>query len=673
MSSLSVLHSFKDIFAKHWFVVPEYQRGYAWDVSQWNALWQDLVHVGSLSGVPHFTGSLFLRPLDDVGQRMEVVDGQQRLVTCMLLSRLLAVRAQQPQPDCRLSFVGNDEFQDYFDFHVRGRSDLAPRLSREPSAYALRLKRACQFLGDKVDRLDPAEALCLLNTLLSQFRLFVLPVPGGFDVHVAFETLNNRGRKLSQMELLKNRLIYLTTVLPAAQAPSDPQQSALEALRDQIHQAWKGIYRSLGRSERTQDDDDALLDAHATAYFGRKREADWLSNTLLNEVFTPTNAKLSAAAIAAYVQSLETAAAWWSHIHDPRDMPAVQRQWLGRLDRSGMGYFKPMLLAACMQLAAQSEQPVVLRPAEHAAVMEPLVPLLREVERFVVVVYRLLGNSANLGGAYMHGCAHWLLSGCVAKPFPYAPQVASDVAGAIDIVVSYVKAWVDNREEADGTFSDGRFSFVGVFSCEKALNVVAQRFRQKNGYYNWDFTKLVLWEYEEAFRLGGLQPQKLQFDWDDLLFSKTVEHIYPQTPTDVPYWQQHMAIDGRNRRLPHAVQNALGNLLLLARGQNSSVSNHGYDEKRETFKNNSYSATEVAGNFDHWDALSVALRGVAMLRFVERRWGIALTATPDKLSSYGPLLFGEKWEDVASGAAGRKVQLGRYVDVVSKLGVPHIS
>jgi hypothetical protein len=670
MSSPSVLHSFKDIFAKHRFVVPEYQRGYAWDVSQWNALWQDLVHVGSLSGVPHFTGSLFLRPLDDVGQRMEVVDGQQRLVTCMLLSRLLAVRAQQPQPECRLSFTGNEELQDYFDFHALGRGDLAARLSREPSAYALRLQRAHQHLGERVAQLEPTQAQRLLNVLLSQFRLFVLPVPSGFDVHVAFETLNNRGRKLSQMELLKNRLIYLTTVLPAAQVPGE---STLEALRDQIHRAWKGIYKSLGRSERTQDDDDALLDAHATAYFGRKREADWLSNTLLNEEFTPTNANLSPAAIGAYVQSLETAAAWWSHIHDPRDMPSVQRQWLVRLDRSGMGYFKPMLLAACMRLAAQSEQPVVLKPTEHAAVMEPLVPLLREVERFVVVVYRLLGNSANLGGAYMHGCAHWLLRGCVAKPFPYATQVASDVAGAIGISAAYVKAWVDNREEADGTFSDARFSFAGVFSTEKALNVVAQRFRQKNGYYNWDFTKLVLWEYEEAFRLGGSQPQKLQFGWDDLSFSKTVEHIYPQTPTEVLYWQQHMAIDGRNRRLPHAVQNSLGNLLLLARGQNSSVSNHGYDEKRETFKNNSYSATEVAGNFDHWDALSIALRGVVMLKFVERRWGIALTATPDKLPSYGPLLFGEKWEDVASGEAGRKVQLGRYVDVVSKLGVPHIS
>lgn len=34
-----------------------------------------------------------------------------------------------------------------------------------------------------------------------------------FDVFVAFETMNNRGKKLSNLELLKNRLIYLTTYM----------------------------------------------------------------------------------------------------------------------------------------------------------------------------------------------------------------------------------------------------------------------------------------------------------------------------------------------------------------------------------------------------------------------------------------------------------------------------
>lgn len=33
-----------------------------------------------------------------------------------------------------------------------------------------------------------------------------------YDVFVAFETMNNRGKKLTNLELLKNRLIYLTTL-----------------------------------------------------------------------------------------------------------------------------------------------------------------------------------------------------------------------------------------------------------------------------------------------------------------------------------------------------------------------------------------------------------------------------------------------------------------------------
>lgn len=33
-----------------------------------------------------------------------------------------------------------------------------------------------------------------------------------YDVFVAFETMNNRGKRLTNLELLKNRLIYLTTL-----------------------------------------------------------------------------------------------------------------------------------------------------------------------------------------------------------------------------------------------------------------------------------------------------------------------------------------------------------------------------------------------------------------------------------------------------------------------------
>ena len=681
LSTSDPLFSLGTILGAFQFEVPEYQRGYAWGPDEWAALWQDLTQVAQRGAAQHFTGNLFLRHLGDGPDgpgcpRAEVVDGQQRLVTTMVLSHVLALRAGRPTPVHRLEFVANEELQTHFLFHALGRAELAPRLSREPSSYALRLQRAREFFDQRVQQLDAAQAGDWADVLAQRFKLFVLAVSPAFDVHVAFETLNNRGRRLSHMELLKNRLIYLTTVLPpdAGAQAGVAQAGAVQAdaLRTSIHQAWKGIYRALGRSEAMQDGDDEFLLAHATCHFRRKREADWLQNTLFNQEFTLTNPSLTLARIAHYVQSLETAAAWWSHIHAPKDLPGAHQQWLARVARAGWGHFKPLALAAYLR-AASADARVVIQPTAHAAALAPVLALLAQVERFTVVVYRLLGNQGSLGRADMHWAAHVLADASRGAEFTTEWGVVVDsTPAALALVTDFVRAWLDNQERDDGSFSDPRFAFAGVFDPAGALNAVDDRFRRHQGYYHWAFTRLVLFEYEEAFRKDGSTPQKLA--WEQVSFDETVEHICPQNTQGKgrDYWAQHMALDGRSNRsgkLALALQNALGNLLLLSRGQNASASDHGYPHKRDAiYQNNTHSANELVHHFKDWDAQAMAIRSVAMLRFVERRWQIALTATPNDLTSYLPLCFGPAHTHVAEGKAGRKVSMNRLVSRVGALG-----
>lgn len=683
LSPSDPLFSLGSILEAFQFEVPEYQRGYAWGPDEWAALWQDLAQVAQRGAAQHFTGNLFLRHVGDGpgGPRAEVVDGQQRLVTTMMLSHVLALRAGRPTPVHRLVFVANEELQTHFLFHALGHAELAPRLSREPSSYALRLQKAREFFDRQAQHLDADQAAAWADVLAQRFKLFVLAVSPAFDVHVAFETLNNRGRRLSHMELLKNRLIYLTTVLPpdapaqvgAAQADAELTNLGLaEALRTSIHQAWKGIYRALGRSEAMQDGDDEFLLAHATCYFRRKREADWLQNTLFNQEFTLTNPRLTLARIAHYVQSLESAAAWWSHIHAPKDLPGAHQQWLARVARAGWGHFKPLALAAYLR-AATADARVVIQPMAHAAALEPVRALLAQVERFTVVVYRLLGHQGSLGRADMHWAAHVLADARRDAEFTaeWGAVVDSNEA-ALALVTDFVRAWLDNQELDDGSFSDPRFAFAGAFDPAGVLTAVDDRFRRHQGYYHWAFTRLVLFEYEEAFRQGGATPQKLA--WEQVSFDETVEHICPQNTEGKgkDYWAQHMALDGRSNRngkLALALQNALGNLLLLSRGKNASASDHGYPHKRDAiYQNNTHSANELVHHFKDWDAQAMAIRSVAMLRFVERRWQITLTATPDDLASYLPLCFGPVHTAVSDGKAGRKVALGRLASRVNAMG-----
>ena len=57
----------------------------------------------------------------------------------------------------------------------------------------------------------------LYRTLTKRFLFNEYIIKDEFDVFVAFETMNNRGKTLSDLELLKNRLIYLTTLYTDAE------------------------------------------------------------------------------------------------------------------------------------------------------------------------------------------------------------------------------------------------------------------------------------------------------------------------------------------------------------------------------------------------------------------------------------------------------------------------
>ncbi|QVX16572.1 DUF262 domain-containing protein [Pseudomonas congelans] len=267
----ATLRHFGEVLNHYNFLIPDYQRGYSWSESQWRALWRDIQNVASNGVEKHFAGMMMVRncPQSKGLLSVEVIDGQQRLITVMIFANVLRARLGKPYKRYAVEFQDNQELQNYFNFYVLGDARFEVCLSREPSSYALNLKAASEFYAELVQAESDEVVRISLDLLLRRFCLFLLAVPPTLDIHIAFETLNNRGRPLSKMELLKNRLIYLSTVVAR---PSEDTT----ALRNEVHRAWKGIYQALGRSEKTQHQDDEFLLAHATVYFKRKREADWL-------------------------------------------------------------------------------------------------------------------------------------------------------------------------------------------------------------------------------------------------------------------------------------------------------------------------------------------------------------------------------------------------------------
>lgn len=71
------------------FEVPDYQRGYDWSRDDWSKLWQDIQNIGDRAD-EHFFGTIIILDKKSSENVIEIVDGQQRLVTVSLIA--MAVR-----------------------------------------------------------------------------------------------------------------------------------------------------------------------------------------------------------------------------------------------------------------------------------------------------------------------------------------------------------------------------------------------------------------------------------------------------------------------------------------------------------------------------------------------------------------------------------------------------
>ena len=76
------------------FVIPEYQRGYSWDISQCDKLWQDVeAFIETNANDPYFFGTIIVDCSED--NKFSLIDGQQRTTTFLLLLKALLIRLQE--------------------------------------------------------------------------------------------------------------------------------------------------------------------------------------------------------------------------------------------------------------------------------------------------------------------------------------------------------------------------------------------------------------------------------------------------------------------------------------------------------------------------------------------------------------------------------------------------
>lgn len=649
------LFTVSKIFTESLYRIPDYQRGYSWQIPQLKDFWLDLEQLESEG--KHYTGVLTLEPVprekwasweDDrwiiQSRHFEpyyVVDGQQRLTTVIILIQAILDVCKESH----LNFTSTQDIQrkyicdakpgeiarSYIFGYEKDNPSyeyLKKRIFLEQSnhhsidedtIYTKNLSCAKQFFTEKLKSLSKNALEAAFTKTTQQLVFNVYEISRDIDVFVTFETMNNRGKPLSTLELLKNRLIYLSTKLD--------QEEESHTLRRSINDAWKTAYHYLGKNDERPLSDDEFLRTHLSYYyptelarfpdssdekfdFARRRYLEIMeefNRFLLDDLFTPkrirentpkqTLPQLSKQFIYDYSQHLKASVETYFKLSTPNQSNFTESEKI-HLERIGRlrGFAPSTLLLAIYTRERDSKKRTAV---------------LGELERY-------------------HFCSSLYSRG-------FAPFSRRN-SRTPDLYVGFISG-KNSVEQTTSLLTNLVSELLKETPLVEALN---EWVRNGYGYYGWRSIKFFMYEYElELQRRTKSARQKI--DWKD--FAKedytvdyeTIEHIYPKQAKH-DYWKERFSeFNPTQKRM---LRNSLGNLVALARPRNSSLGNKSFpdklgdDENKTGYRYGSYSEIEVSRQ-TQWGPEEILNRGIALLDFLEKRWRVTIGDKSQKIRALG--------------------------------------
>ena len=675
------LLSLTDLFNRSIFRIPDYQRGYSWEELQLEEFWSDILNL--LPNRDHYTGMISLKKLDGEYTSDEkwnderwlldnwnynayhVVDGQQRLTTFIILINEIVLFYKRINPDKEMNqiFINSiplNKIEE--DFLVISKPDSADiiktfkfgyevdnpsyeffkhKILGEPNSgllnetfYTLNLENAKKFFSDRLqeeyDKNGIHSIEDIFRKITQKLKFNMYYIDNDFNVFVAFETMNNRGKRLSNLELLKNRLIYLSTIF------SDEEDNK-KAIRKNINNTWKDVYGYLGKNKLKALNDEDFLQDHWIIYFGYTRSNKvTYSSFLLNDYFNQNNIsdkyiiktqeenndeinidnldvseietkeenvtenkkeKLTLESISKYINSMKSLIPYWYIVQNPEEYESIGevRAMLQKLNRLQFVYFKPLITVLLSKKDITESDKV---------------DTLKKIERFIFLHFRLVNYQSTYKNSFFWNLAHKF----------YINEVSLDEVNEELDKIDYLS---DNK----------------VANMNAILNNINRLFKNYKGYYSWPAKAYFLYEYE-LYLMNNQANQKI---YPENLFKKdekdkvSIEHIYPQTDTN-EYWVERFGNYTDTQR--KYLNGSLGNLLPLSLSINVKLQNYSFDDKKHGldrtrgYENGSHSEMQVAKCLE-WTPEEILNRGLTMISFMEKRYDFIIPNKAERIKMLG--------------------------------------
>ncbi|MDE2800281.1 MAG: DUF262 domain-containing HNH endonuclease family protein [Gemmatimonadota bacterium] len=563
------------------FNIPKYQRAYAWEKEHLEDFVDDIEN--QKLDKDYFFGTILFqekKEISDDFENIDIVDGQQRITTLIIFMKLLRdqlkrdgkeieIRRLEDRYIClygkhKLRVLQDDN--DFFKSYILGDNPLSNGNVRTPSQE--RLRKAKNYLRQRLENYK-LETLREFKEKIERTKVLTYSVEDAAEATLIFETTNDRGKTLTNLEKTKSFLMYKTYLV------SGNPEDHLDTIQN-----WFGeIYRDYETIRNRIDDENSILQYHFIAFekWNHKSEYQNYVQALKNEVNKLVNNNRSEARdfIDRYGRELKESFVTmkellWDRRPHLLDIFALNRPAL----------FYPLLIKAYKLDGAVGKQ-----------------NFKRVAQLVEIICFRIFGIRRRRSTTGRESLYRW----------------TRDFNGNFEELINKLKQFVDWYCNND--------AFRRYLSSPNFYNEIGSN--DKN---------YLFWKYENHLRAKEhpifSEMSHDEFNNRDSRTKFSIEHIIPQNPKEnkVTVGGSESILPEMNKDFQEEYLHAIGNLTIDPKSANSSKLNHPFEYKNQNYFRKAPLKTQnelidfLNQETGRWDNISIQKRQEKILEFALDYW-----------------------------------------------------
>lgn len=535
------------------FEIPDYQRAYSWETNQRKDLMDDIENLINPSApvqqnYKHFTGTIVANDINrfdsiiSESRTFEIVDGQQRLTSLVILLSLLS---QFDTLDAeyktyirnRFLFKGHDTGNTVRIFKLNGDLDffLLRKLQDWKYSSEIHSTKAHRNIDDAFEEYNtwitskskenPNFAREVADVVINRLG-FLLHVPeSNAEIGLMFEVINNRGKKLSELEKIKNYLIYFGT------------KTNVNDVVLAVESNWGDILTSLNACGHTSNEQENSFLRYAWIVFDQTNKAESHHVYENLKIRYPATPSANWQKLIRFIEFLAEAAKAYNKIYSPQNI-INERE-------------KKVVQQLMFQAATSSVLPLVLAVYSKVHDREDRVQILGLIEKLNFRYYGCgIASRADTGNGFLFNLAHSF--------FNSSKNLHEEVENLKSDLTSFI-----SRE-----CSDERFI--------KSLSLTEED-SESEDFYSWNNLKYFLANYEEgiATENGELE------DFTRFLLAQNSDHRNANFEKEhIIACEECSVLDSST----HLFKRKLGNFVLLRPSVNKAIKHAPLYEKIKKYR-----------------------------------------------------------------------------------------